>query len=159
GPGAGRHELAPFGVGHLLRHAAKPTARAGPGMRGQDRASFSRNSSTPWFWVVTKPVKLGFGMSQFENRIGIDPEISIWPAVVRSADSGNVTARVCPCRVRLPDAVYFLITPSAGSGAIVIGLVSVSVPVGYVAVSMIRPLNWTSRWLSSLLMVFIGTVN
>ena len=56
------------------------------------------------FWVVTNPVKPGFGMCHLENRTGIDPCTSIWPEV-RSVDSGNVTARVCPCRVRSALAV------------------------------------------------------
>ena len=34
----------------------------------------SRNSSTPWFWVVTKLPKLGFGISQSANSTGTDPE-------------------------------------------------------------------------------------
>jgi len=31
----------------------------------------------PWFWVVTNPVKEGFGMPHFENRTGIEPWTSI----------------------------------------------------------------------------------
>jgi hypothetical protein len=51
----------------------------------------------PWSWVVTRPLKLGFGMSQSANRPGMEPEISI-PFAVRSAVSPNVTCLVCPCR-------------------------------------------------------------
>ena len=54
--------------------------------------------------------------------------------------------------------VYVLTTPTAGSAPSAIGLVSFSVPVGYADVSMIRPRNCTSRWLSSLLIVAICTV-
>ena len=39
-----------------------------------------------------------------------------------------------------------------------IGLVSVKVPSGYVATSMIRPSNWASRWAESVWMVAILTV-
>ena len=35
----------------------------------------------PWFWVVTNPVKEGFGMPHFENRTGIEPWTSMAPAV------------------------------------------------------------------------------
>ena len=52
-----------------------------------------------------------------------------------------------------------MITPAAGSGASAIGPVSFSVPVGNALVSMIRPLNCASRWLSSLWIVAIWTVN
>ncbi len=48
--------------------------------------------------------------------------------------------------------------PVAGSGASVIGLVSVKVPSGYVATSMIRPSNCASRWAESVWMVAILTV-
>lgn len=58
----------------------------------------------PWFWVVTKLPKLGFGMSQRANRTGIEPEI-LMPDPVRSADNVKVTGLVCPCRVRFPVAV------------------------------------------------------
>jgi hypothetical protein len=58
----------------------------------------------PWSWVVTRPLKLGFGMSQSANRTGMEPEISI-PFAVYSAVSANVTCLVCPCRVRSADAV------------------------------------------------------
>src|SRR6202034_4805913 len=133
-----------------------PTSHPDPDLN-QGRASFTRNSSTPWFWVVTNPVKLGFGMSHRENSTGIDPDTSIPPDVC-SADSGNVTGRVWPSRVSLAVALYVLTTPTAGSAPSAIGLVSVSVPVGYVDVSMIRPRNCTSRSLSSLLIVAICTV-
>ena len=58
----------------------------------------------PWFWVVTNPVKEGFGMPHFENRTGIEPWTSI-PPEVSSALTGKVTERVWPCSVRLPVAL------------------------------------------------------
>ena len=56
----------------------------------------------PWFWVVTNPVKDGFGMPHFENRTGIEPWTSISPRQLRL--TGNVTERVWPCSVRWPVA-------------------------------------------------------
>src|SRR5712692_10118227 len=87
------------------------TLRRHPGLalppiagRDQARRKVSRNSSTPWFSVVTKPAKLGFGMSHLANVIGIDPDTLIALAV-RSADSVKVTGLACPCMVRFPVAV------------------------------------------------------
>ena len=83
----------------------------------------------PWFCVVTKPVKLGFGMPHWLNRTGIEPCTSI-PAAVHSAFSGKVTATALPRNVRVPVAVNDLMVPSAGSGARLIGLVSAKLPAG-----------------------------
>jgi hypothetical protein len=81
------------------------------------------------FWVVTKLPKLGFGMPQSANCTGIEPEIVI-DAVVRVADTVNVTFLVRPCRVRSPVAEWILTVPMAGSGASLIGRVSEKVPAG-----------------------------
>jgi hypothetical protein len=52
-----------------------------------------------------------------------------------------------------------LMAPAAGTGARLIGRVSVNVPGGYVDTFMIRPSNCTLRWLWSLWIVAICTVN
>ena len=72
-------------------------------------AKVSRNSREPWFWVVTKLPKLGFGMLQSANLTGIDPDMVIDPAV-RLAETVNATSLVrptamlfCPSRI-WPDA-------------------------------------------------------
>ncbi len=69
----------------------------------QGLVKLSRNSRTPWFWVVTKLPKLGLGMSQSANLTGIEPE-TLMPELVRSADRVKVTGRVWPCSVRFPVA-------------------------------------------------------
>src|SRR5262249_4502096 len=67
---------------------------------GQLLFKTSRNSSWPWSSVLTGP-KLGFGMFQSENVIGIEPLIAR-PDPFRSAFNVNVTFFVVPCIVRLP---------------------------------------------------------
>jgi hypothetical protein len=80
-------------------HSRKPSARRHRG--GQRPAApaaltnLSRNSSSPWFCVVTKGGKLGLAMPQSANRTGIDPDTSM-PAAVRSASSANPTGLVWP---------------------------------------------------------------
>ncbi len=50
----------------------------------------SRNSSSPWFWVVTNPAKLGLLMPHSANGTLICPA-TLMPVPVRSACSGKVT--------------------------------------------------------------------
>src|SRR5262245_49983044 len=71
----------------------------------------------------------------------------------------NVTLLVVPWIVSLPVAGYVFTTPSAGTGASSIGLVSSNVAVGKLEVSMIRPWNCPSRWFESLWNVVMSTVN
>ncbi|HEX2805061.1 MAG TPA: hypothetical protein VHN80_02685 [Kineosporiaceae bacterium] len=81
------------------------------------------------------------------------------PALLRWAVSGTVTLRVVPCRVRSP-------VVETGTGPVLstvaprsIGLVSLKVAVGYLAVSMIRPWNWASRRDWSLATLVRSTLN
>jgi hypothetical protein len=71
--------------------------RAGPAAlsRRQDLLNVSRNSSTPWFWVVTNPLKLGFGMPHRAKVTGIEPATLIAVAV-RCAVSVKMTCWVWP---------------------------------------------------------------
>ena len=60
--------------------------RRPPAIRArQDLLNLIRNSGVPWFWVVTRLPKLGFGMFQLANVTGMEPEI-VMPAAVRLAE-------------------------------------------------------------------------
>ena len=61
------------------------------------------------------------------------------------AETGKVTAWVCPCSIRLPVAVSCTVTPAAGMRPRLIGEVRAKVAVGYRDTSMMRPSNWPSR--------------
>ena len=68
-----------------------------------------------------------------------------------SAVTSNVTVLVTPCSVRSPVAVAVICSPAAGTDPKSIGAVSVNVASGNWSTSMIRPRNWLSRRLSSLM--------
>jgi hypothetical protein len=94
--------LAVAGLGNVsprtFQDAPSPTSvgcwsRSRSASASQPLRATSRNSSSPWSCVVTKPPMLGLEMFQSENGTGMLPCTSIVVAV-RSAFSVNVTERV-----------------------------------------------------------------
>jgi hypothetical protein len=94
--------LAVAGLGNVsprtFQDAPSPTSagcwsRSRSASASQPLRETSRNSSSPWSCVVTKPPMLGLEMPQSENGTGMLPCTSIVVAV-RSAFSVNVTERV-----------------------------------------------------------------
>src|SRR5947209_3532960 len=76
----------------------------------------------------------------------------------RCAARSKVTDLVTPWRVRSPVAFVLTTVESDGTVDRTRGWVSLNAAVGNFDVSMIRLLNWPSRWLWSLLTVFMLTV-